>query len=186
MALSARNPPTPKQQLLPDANAGVAAIQTRRQLAVFRSIAFHVRIEQEQIAASNCHPPDFGMNGAAARLDLHHYRPAVFADRRFHGQLGDVGCKIFFLLPTVAIQALAEISLAVKQADADQRNAEIGRALDMVAGQDAEPAGIDGKRFVQCRIPRKNTPPARAAKLPRAWLPKCGPPADIPVCRRQA
>ena len=60
--------------------------------------------------------------------------------------------QIFFLLPAVAIEPLAEISLAIKQSDADQRNAEVGSALDVIAGEDAQAAGINRQRFVQAEL----------------------------------
>src|SRR5580692_2515542 len=138
-----------EHQLLPDSSPRVSAVETRGQLAVVGSIALYIRIEEEKIAASNFHAPDFGMNRTAASFDLHHNRPPVLADGSFQRQLTNVRLKIFFLLPTLAIEALAKISLPVKQADANQRNGKIGCALDMISGQDPESAGIDGKRFVQ-------------------------------------
>jgi len=62
--------------------------------------------------------------------------------------LGDVGFEVFFLLPAVTIEALAKISLAVEQADADEGNGEIGGALNVISGKNAEATGIDGKGFV--------------------------------------
>ena len=88
------------------------------------------------------------MNRTGAGLDFHHDGPAALANRDLQRQLVDVGLQIFFLLPAVTIQALAKISLPVEQSDADERNGEIGRALNMVPGKDAEPARIDWKRFV--------------------------------------
>ena len=76
----------------------------------------------------------------------------LVADRRLHGQLVDVGLQIFFLLPAALVQALAEISLAVKQPDADQRNVQIRSALDVIARQHAQAAGIDRQRFVHSEL----------------------------------
>ena len=70
-------------------------------------------------------------------------------DRRFHGQLIDIRLEVFFLLPAVAIQALPEVALAIKQADADQRNTQVGCALDVIAGENAQSAGIYRNRLVQ-------------------------------------
>src|SRR5271154_773006 len=137
-----------QQQLLPDASPRVATVKPGSQFSVVRSIGFYVRIEKKQVAASHRYTPDFGMNRTVAGLDLHHDGPSIPADRGLKRQLIDVGLQIFFLLPAVTIQALAKISLPIKQTDADERNGEIGRALDMVSGKNTEPAGIDGKRFV--------------------------------------
>jgi hypothetical protein len=49
----------------------------------------------------------------------------------------------------VRVSTLPEVALVVVEDDADQRDAEIRRRLDVVAGQDAEAAGIDRQRFVQ-------------------------------------
>ena len=56
-----------QQQFLADADAPVAAVEARSQLAIFGRIAFHVRIEQQQIAAADLDAPDFRPDGAAAR-----------------------------------------------------------------------------------------------------------------------
>ena len=92
---------------------------------------------------------------AAARFDLDGDRLAVLADRRLHRKLADVGRQVFFLLPAGAVQPLPEISLAIEQADADQRNVQIGRALDVIAGQHAQAAGINRQGFVQAELRRK-------------------------------
>jgi len=68
-----------------------------------------------------------------ARLDLYRDRNAVCPNGQLHGQLGDVPLEVILLLPAVLIQLLAEIALAVKQTDTEQRDAQIGSALDVVA-----------------------------------------------------
>ena len=82
----------------------------------------------------------------------HHDRLAVLADGDLQRQLGDVGFDVFLALPSLHVETLAEVSLLVKQAHADERNAEVRRALDVVAGQDAEAAGIDGQRLMQAEL----------------------------------
>ncbi len=63
--------------------------------------------------------------------------------------------QILFLLPALAIQALAEVALAVEQADSDQRNIEVGRALDVIAGEHAQAARVNRQRFVQPELGRE-------------------------------
>ena len=46
------------------------------------------------------------------------------------------------LLLAVGVEALAEVALGVQQADADQRQAEVGGRLEVVAGEHAEAAGV--------------------------------------------
>ena len=111
----------------------------------------------------------------------HHHRLAVRPDRRLHRQLVDVGLQVFFLLPAVAIQPLPEISLAIKQADADQRNVQVGSALDMVAGKNAQAAGIDRNRFVQAELSREIRHRARPQNAGMRRAPGPVRLADIPA-----
>ena len=50
--------------------------------------------------------------------------------------------RVGLLLPAVARQRLPEVAGAVEQADADERHAEVAGGLEVVAGQDAEAAGV--------------------------------------------
>ena len=87
-----------------------------------------------------------------AGFDFHRDRFPILPDGRLHGQLADVGLEVFFLLPSVPIQPLAEISLAVEQPDTDQRNVEIGSTLDVIAGEDSQAARINGDRLMQTKF----------------------------------
>ncbi len=46
------------------------------------------------------------------------------------------------LLPAVPGEGLAEVAVPVEQPDADQRDTQVAGRLQMVAGQDAEAAGV--------------------------------------------
>ena len=58
-----------EQQLLADADALVAAVEPRRQLAIFGLVAVDVRIEQQERVAADRQLPDAGGDRAGARLD---------------------------------------------------------------------------------------------------------------------
>ena len=107
-------------------------------------------------------------------VDLDHHRLAVLPDGDLDRQLVDVGVDVFFLLPAVLVEALPEVALLVKQAHADQRDAEVGRALDVVAGQDAQAAGIDGQRLVQAELGGEVGHRARCAGRPHFARPRSG------------
>ena len=62
--------------------------------------------------------------------------------------MGDFGLQILFLLPAVGVEPLPEVSLAVKQAHTDEWNSQIGRALDVIAREDAETTRILWDRFM--------------------------------------
>ena len=63
-----------------------------------------------------------------------------------------VDVEVVLVLPAVDVEPLPEVALVVIQPDANQRNAEIGRALQMIAGEDAEAAGVDRQRLVQAEL----------------------------------
>src|SRR5262249_41223686 len=108
-----------QQQFLPDPNPAVAAIETGREIPVLRRVSDNIGVEKKQIAPSDFQPPDSRPDRTASRFRLHHYRPAVCSDRQLHRQLIHIGLEILFLLPAVAIEPLPEVTLAIKQADAD-------------------------------------------------------------------
>ena len=103
------------------------------------------------------------------------------ADGGLHGQLVDVGLEILFALPSVFVQSLEEVSLSVEQADADERDVEIGCAFDVVAGEHAEAAGVDGERFVQSELGREVGDGAGPQHAGVALLPRCDRRADTPA-----
>jgi len=63
--------------------------------------------------------------------------------------------QVLFLLPALAIQVLPEVALAVEQAHSDERNVEIGRALDVIARQHPQAARVNRQRLVQPEFGRK-------------------------------
>src|SRR5437588_186181 len=103
-----------QQQFLADSGAAISPVQTRSQFAVLGGISFHVGIEQEKIAAARFDAPDFCTNGSTSRLDFDRRGVALASNGRLDGQLVEVRAEVFFPLPAVSIQALAEISLAIK------------------------------------------------------------------------
>ena len=48
-----------------------------------------------------------------------------------------------------------EVAAAVEQPDADERHAELGRRLQVVAGKDAEPAAVDRQRLLDPELHRE-------------------------------
>ena len=144
-----------EQQLLADSHARVAAIQTRGELHVLRSVPLDVGIQKKQITSTHVHAPDFCPDEPAARFDLYRNSLAVGSNRKLHRQMANIRLQVFFLLPATGVERLPEIALAVKQADANQGDAQVGRALNVIARQDPQPAGIFGNRFVQSELSRE-------------------------------
>ena len=84
-----------------------------------------------------------------------------------------IDVDVFLVLPAVAIEALPEVALVVVEADADERDAEIRRALEVIASQDAEAAGVDRHRLVQAELGREVAPPAARQARWRDARPRC-------------
>ncbi len=140
-----------KQQLLTDADAIVAAVQARGELAILGLVAFDVRVEQQQGIAADRELPHARGDGSSPRLHRHGDWNAV-AQRRPHRQRSVVDVEVVLVLPAVAVQPLPEISLVVIEPDADERNAEVRGALDVIAGKNAEAARVNGERLVDAEL----------------------------------
>ena len=96
-----------------------------------------VGVEQDQLDAADRHQPDAG-------------RDVAIGDRHVDG----IGCldgtELLGFVALVALDlvavgdVLAEEALAVEQPDSDERDGEVVRRLDVIAGEDAETAGVLG------------------------------------------
>ena len=78
----------------------------------------------------------------AGHGDLDLGRRAVDLAEQRQRQLVGVDDRVALLLPALARQQLAEVAVPVEQSDADDRDAEVAGGLEVVAGEDAEPAGV--------------------------------------------
>ena len=67
----------------------------------------------------------------------------------FERSQGDIELDVTVLLPSIEPQLLIEVALGVEQPDSNQRHAEVGGGLAVIAGQNAEAAGVDGHRVVE-------------------------------------
>ena len=137
-----------RHELLPDADAVVAAVQPSGELAVLGAVAGHVAIEQVQLHPPHAHQPDFGQQTSRAGVDLHGDRLAFAVPSGLHRQVLDLGVQVFFLLIALLVEVLLEITLIVEQSAGDQRNAQGTGTLDVVAGQHAQTAGVNRNGLV--------------------------------------
>ena len=71
------------------------------------------------------------------------------------------------VLPAVAADALAEIRLAVEEADRHQRQPQVGRALEVVARQHARGRRSRSGAIRGCRTRRRSRRPGARAAAPR-------------------
>ncbi len=131
-------------QFLADAGAVVAAVEPRRQLPILGVVARHVAIEQAQPHPADVHQPHLGQQFSRPGVDLDGDRRSVGPPGRLHRQVIDLRVEILLVLPTVDVQLLLEIALVVKQPDGHQRDAQSAGALDVIAREDPQAAGVDG------------------------------------------
>ena len=73
---------------------------------------------------------------------------AVVAGDERGGHAVGIGLDPVLVLPAGRVDPLAEVAVAVHQADRDQRQPPVGGLLEDVAGQHAEAAGVDRQRLV--------------------------------------
>ena len=107
--------------------------------------------QQDRHAADLCHPHR-RMDRPAGDLDAHDQRLAVRAARASQRQLPGIQVRLRVLLVPVGVDLLAEVAAPVEEADGDEGQRRIGRRLAVVAGQDAEAAGVDLHRLVDAEL----------------------------------
>ena len=78
--------------------------------------------------------------------------PVLHARER---EVGEIEVGVILLLPALGVEALAEVALGVQQADADERDAEVGRRLEVVTGEDAETTRVLGERLGDAELGRE-------------------------------
>ena len=62
---------------------------------------------------------------------------------------------VALLLAAVGVDPLVEVAVGVEQAHADQGHAHVGGRLQVVAGQDAQAARVDGQALVDAELGRE-------------------------------
>ena len=132
-----------EEQLLAQPVLGVAAVEAVGHVAVVGAVLLDVGVEEEQRHPADVGDEDAGHQVGAVRERDRDGRTAAVGLAE-HGQRQLVGVEdgVALLLPAVAVERLLEVAVAVEQAHAHQRDAEVGGRLEVVAGQDAEAAGV--------------------------------------------
>ncbi len=138
-----------EDQLLVEAHLAAADIQHVRDRAVRVRVGGHVRVEQEHRHAANLRQPDGGGHVAPGDLDDHRQRHADGVLDTAQREAVQVVVGVVVLLVPVGVDRLAEVALAVQQADTDERDRHVARGFHVIAGEHAEAAGVDPERFVE-------------------------------------
>jgi hypothetical protein len=96
--------------------------------------------------------PDLGPHRAAGEVDADVHFAAVLVAHRFDRHVVEIVVAVMRGLVALAVDGLVEIALAVEQADGDEGQAHVGGALAVVAGKDAEAAGVDRQALVEAEL----------------------------------
>ncbi len=142
------HPADAEQDLLLDPVVLVAAVEPVGGAAQEVVVGLDVGVQQQQR-----HPADLGapdprrQQPAAGHPDADGQLLAVGAEHPVDRQALRIVRRVVLLLPAVRGQRLPEVAEPVEQADPDDRHAEIGRRLEVVAGQDAETARVVRQRL---------------------------------------
>ncbi len=113
-----------------------------------------VGVEQIKTDAADLELPDFREHLAAPELhrdEQVRIACAHFADR----EVMKILIQTDRLLNAFLVDLLFEIAVPIEQADGDEIQVEIAGGFAMIAGENAETAGIIRDRFVKAKLRRK-------------------------------
>ena len=108
----------------------------------------HVGVEEEQRHAADLGDPHGGVDVAPGKVDLHLQRQAVPASCAAQRKLIGVDVGLGMLLVAVRVDLLAEVATPIEETHPHERQRRIGGRFQVVAGQDAQAAGVDLHRLV--------------------------------------
>jgi hypothetical protein len=140
-AVRAFTPPIPRHDFLAHAHLEIAAVKLRGDASVLRVVLRNVGVEEIDIHAPDAQFPNPGENFSIENRDRNeklHFASASFADRQVVKILVQVNC----CLNAVLIDLLPEIAVAIEQTNRHKIQIEIARRFAMIAGQNAEAAGV--------------------------------------------
>ncbi len=133
----------PGQHLLGHPVLAGPAVELVGDLPLGGLVLLDVGVEQQQRHPADLDLPDLGAQRAAAGQAREIFSAEPSASRTSdERQAVRVDRRVELLLPAVPGQPLGEVAGPVEQADADDRHAEVAGRLEVVAGEDAEPAGV--------------------------------------------
>ena len=98
-------------------------------------------VEQIQRDPPDVGAPDGDADVLAGEIEVH--RQAGTGER--HAGWLELGEPL--LLPTVGVEVLAEVALRVQQSDSNERDTEVRRCLEVIAGEDPQASAVLGHRF---------------------------------------
>src|SRR5207249_543703 len=133
----------------------VARVETRGDQPVFGIVLGQTGVEKEERDAPDPRDANQEPHGPAAEVEHDDGRSSVRGLRKTDGQLVRIEFRVLLSLPPVGVEQLSEISFAIEEADAHERQLQVARGLQDVARENPEAARVDRKRFGQSELRRK-------------------------------
>ena len=133
----------------------IEAVADRTQLG---RVGFDVGVEQEERDPAHLHAPDRDPHLLGSDRGVHFDRRAVGLEDALDGQLGRLVLRIDLVLAAALVDPLPAEALPVtvaEEAHRHQRDAKVVGRLEVVAGQDAQPARIDRQRLRDPELERE-------------------------------
>ena len=144
-----------QDDLLLQAHFRIAAVELVGDVLVVVLIGGDVGVEQIERNAPHLHLPDLRVDVAARKIHADAERLAVRVRLRLHRHVIEIVVGVALLLPAVGVERLAEVALLIQQAHADERDAQIAGRFEMVAGENAQAAGVDRQALGQAELHRE-------------------------------
>jgi len=144
-----------EHDLLPETLLQVSRVESGGYPPVLGFVAVDISVQEVERHPADLNLPDGDVDGRVDVRDLNHQ---VFAGRIEHP--GD-GCCIRverfvdIQLPPLVVDHLAQVALRVHESDSNHRETKVARLFEVVAGEESEPARIDGKRVVKPVLSRE-------------------------------
>ncbi|CAB4851772.1 unannotated protein [freshwater metagenome] len=150
------NPADAEEQFLLEPVLTPAAVEPVGDLTFSGIVALDIGVEHEQRDASDIGAPHMcAQRPTAGKPHLDYNRCAVGLTQQGQRQTVGVEYGIGLLLPAVTRERLTEVARPVEQADADDRNSEIARGLQVVAREDAQPSRVLGQHLGDAELWRE-------------------------------
>ena len=138
-----------EQQFLLEAQLRSAAIQLAGNPAMRGEVRRVVAVQQVKLYSADLNLPGAQPDRVTGQGDLQPQPLAVRLAQRRDRQLSGVVIRKEGLLRAVLVDHLAKIALLVQQSHADHRHAQIAGGFELIAGDIAKSARVDGQRFAQ-------------------------------------
>ena len=137
---------------LAESKCGPACVELAQELSVVCVILLEVGVEKDDRCSSGDAVVMRDVHVATESLDVARNGSPLGALIGVIGVFSRIEVDVGIFLPAVDPDALVEVACAIEDADSDERDAEVGGCLAVVAGEDAQAAAIDRDGAVKAEL----------------------------------